>query len=452
MYTKLSVRPQMNISAQLVIASRLLEAPGSELEQYINQEMTNNPALERANEDSFVKRKSSFDFSAGQDSLKSKTSLSRQPHSTLSFEEMLENIPQRPSPVEKLMKQVALSLNKADYDIAIHLLYRLDSRGFLTASPDQLARELGVSEEPIQRVIRVLHQIDPPGIGARDVQECLLIQCDRLEIEGIDCRQVRRILTSAWSEFLKQQWDQVVRKTQGTRKSIKDAREFMRQNLHPYPLASLETPPGETDRLHDPDLIVLRDPHAFPPIFSLEIPGEEEFELRISSTFQRLMESETYGEHGLSTRDRNWIKTHSDRARMVIGALRQRWRTLRRIGEHLIEHQKAYLEHGPLHLKCMTRMDLARELHMHESTISRAVSEKIIQLPNKHLMLLDEFFDPSLAAKEAVRILLQDNARSLCDRKIAEILQTRGMDISRRTITKYRHQLNTNIGRRHTLA
>jgi RNA polymerase sigma-54 factor len=448
MYTKLSFRPQMNISAQLVIISRLLEVPGQELEKFLNQELTNNPALELANQGNFVNKRGVLAPSEVHSKSSSRTFTSRDQYYALPFDDLVENIAQQQSPVEKLIDQLSAILDKDQRETAIHLLYRLDHRGFLVSPPEQLETDLGLPVDKIKRAIKILHQLEPPGIGARDIQECFLLQCAHLESEGIDCQLVRRILTLAWREFLNQQWGFVARKTGESRKMIENACEFMRQNLTPYPLAIIEASNGTAGSLRDPDLIVLRNHHTNTSSFSLEIPGENEFELKISSTFEKILSPNAQDGHVLSTEERSWIRTHSDRAWMVIGALRQRWKTLRRIGEYLIEHQKGFLEYGPLHLRPMTRAVVARDLQLHESTISRAVSDKILQLPNGHLISLDNLFDPSLAVKEAVRILLHDHPKHLCDRKIAELLQAKGMNISRRTITKYRHELTISSNRR----
>jgi RNA polymerase sigma-54 factor len=452
MYTKLSIRPQLNISAQLVMISKLLQVHGSELEKFITQELTNNPALELANQGNIIQRKNVLSASGFQFNLKLIPSSMGSSHDSSSFEEMVENIPNRPSSIERLTDQVSIMLNKGDREIAIQLLYRLDHRGFLAISAEQVASELSVSEEMINRVVKILHQLDPPGIGARDIQECFLIQCDHLEAQGIDCQQVRSILTLAWNEFLHQQWDRVARKIQGSKKTIEDACEFMRLNFTPNPMAMMESSSETADALGYPDLIILQDNHPGTSNYLLEIPGESDFELRISTNFQKMLDSDAKAKDGLSLQERSWIKIHSDRAGMVISALCQRWKTLRRLGEYLIVHQRDFLEHGPLHLKPMTRALVAQELNVHESTISRAVNEKIIQLPNGHLIPLNNLFDPSLAGKEAVRKLLHDNPKHISDRKIAEILQGRGMNLSRRTITKYRHELNISSSRQQPMA
>lgn len=447
MYTKLSVRPQMKISPQLVISGKLLQVPGSELEQFIHKEMASNPALEFSNKSESTKTKLLSTTSGYRSGSKPLTFTGAARHPASSFEELVENIARRPSPLEALAEQIMLTAEKADHEIALSLLHCLDHRGFLVTPIDQLARELGVSNETIARLTRVLHQLEPPGIGARDLRECFLIQCTHLEADGIDCSDVRRILTLAWSDFLAQQWGRVARKIQKPKSVVEEACTFMRLNFDPHPLAIMETPPESAETLHCADIIILRDDHTQPPSYSLALPGEEEFELRMASSFQKMLGADEQGAYGPSLQEKSWLRMHLERAWMLIRGLRQRWETLRRIGEYLIERQRAFLEHGPLQLKPVTRAVLAQELNLHESTISRAVRDKIVQLPNGRFIPLDDFFDASLAAKEAIRLVLKENANGICDRQIAEKLEVDGIVLSRRTVTKYRREINMESSR-----
>jgi len=447
MYTKLWIRPQMSISPQLVISGKILQVPGSELEQFINKELAENPALEFANKPDYPKTKLSFAASGDQQSSNNIRSTMAGLHFYSSFEDTIERIAQHQSPLEKLTEQVSMTAGKTDRDIAILLLHCLDHHGFLTIPTEKLASELGISEEAVIRAIRILHQLQPPGIGARNIQECFLLQCTQLEAEGIDCQTVRRILTLAWTEFLNQQWERVAKKIGGPIAVVREACEFMRLNLYPYPLAMLDTSTEANQTLEYPDLIVNRNNDPNSPGYTVIVPGERDFELTISSSFREEAGAEAPDESGRSAKEKAWIKVHLDRASLLMSALRQRWETLRRIGEYLIQHQSDFLEHGPLYIKPLTRAMMARALNVHESTVSRAVSDKIIQLPNSRLIPLSDFFDSSLAAKEAIRLLLKNNARRLCDREIAEGLQANGMNISRRTVTKYRQEINLDSSR-----
>jgi RNA polymerase sigma-54 factor len=451
MYTKLSLRPQMKTSAQLVINSRLLQVPAAELEAFINQEVINNPALELAKQDDFDPGNQKRAVTDHQPVMDFKSSRAAGFHAPLSFEEMVENIPHQQSPVEQLVRQAALILDKSDLGIAVQLLYRLDARGFLSLPRQQLANDLSVTEETIQRVVALLQQLEPPGIAARDIQECFLIQCDHLEGRGSSCQQLRRILTLAWPEFVNLQWDRVARRTGLSKQEVEHARDFMRWNLTPDPLAMMENASEHHDVLGYPDLIVHQEQDPLSLQYWLEIPGETDFELKISGSFQKIMRDPLPDTNTLSLDEKSWLKTHRDRAWMVINALHQRWTTLRRIGEYLIEHQQDFLASGPSKLKPMTRSRVAQELGLHESTIGRAVRDKIIQVPDGHLLPLEDLFDPSLPGREAVRRLLSDPSNHLRDRSIVEILQANGWNLSRRTIAKYRHELGVEAGRSQTI-
>jgi len=421
----------MKISPQLVMTGKLLQAPGAELEEWINKELADNPALELTSRSTVTptglrvgnvsRHAGSKDFS--------------------SYEEFVENIAQRQSPLEKLAEQVSFARNQTDRDIALYLLHRLDHRGFLVVSIEQLATELGTSQEVITPAIQLLHHLEPPGIGARDLRECFLIQCDHLEAEGTDCRRVRRILTLAWTEFLTQHWDRVARKIREPKSAVEEACEFMRRNLDPHPLAIVESA-GESEAILEyADLIIRRDQHSESPSYWLEVPGEEEFQLSLSTSYQELLGPQTQEKSPLYAHEQTWLKLHLDRAGLLINALRQRWETLRRIGTFLIQHQCDFLEKGLLYLKPFTRAAVAQELNVHESTISRAVRDKVVQLPDGHRIPLSDLFDPSLPAKEAIRRFVKAHRQPLCDREIAKGLQSQGIHLARRTVTKYRREI-----------
>jgi RNA polymerase sigma-54 factor len=173
----------------------------------------------------------------------------------------------------------------------------------------------------------------------------------------------------------------------------------------------------------------------------LEIPDAEQYELRVCAPFADALRSNGNGRSALLPAERAWIKFYVDRAHLFIRALQQRWVTLRRIGEYLLAYQGEFLEHGPRLLKPLTRTRVAGALDFHESTVSRAVQDKIAQLPDGRLIPLRDFFDDSLAVKEAMRQVLANAHRPLSDREITECLRAEGICLARRTVTKYRAQL-----------
>lgn len=438
------MRPQMSVSPQLVLTGKFLRASSLEIGQLIQQELENNPALELSNEPIGPCEKPSKAL-AGLVSTHSEDFFSMWEKQPRSFDDFEETVAQSLSPVDRLVGQISILVDKSDMDTAVYLLNRLDHRGYLTLSAQEMAQELAINTGKIESIIKAIQKLDPPGIGARDIRDCFLIQCEYLEAQGLDCQIVRQILSFEWEDFLNQRWNRVARHLHRPRSVVEEACNFMRLNFYPSPLAILGTAVAATDTLRDPDLIIQRDDYANPAKYKLLIPGAEEYELRISSYFQKALSTVTAGD--ISAHEKAWIKNYVDQARAVVEALDQRWGTLRRIGECLIHYQRGFLEHGPQSLRPLTQASLARDLSLHEATVSRAVKDKIVQLPNQHLMLLSAFFDSSLAAKEALRIILKESAKSLCDREIVESLQNSGIKVSRRTVAKYRQEINMPPGR-----
>jgi RNA polymerase sigma-54 factor len=187
-----------------------------------------------------------------------------------------------------------------------------------------------------------------------------------------------------------------------------------------------------------PDLVIR--PAGGVGQFSVQVPAAQARELTINPAFQAAIHGSKSTDSELEPHEQEWVAQSVERARMFIDALEQRWNTLRRIGEFLVEYQSDFFQRGPRYLLPLTRAEVAQRLGLHESTVSRAVSDKVIQLPNGRLVELSDLFDGTLAAKEAIRELVTGD-EPLSDREIALRLRNQSFDLSRRTIAKYREQL-----------
>jgi RNA polymerase sigma-54 factor len=447
MEAKLSLRMQTKIGLGLVITSKLLRVAGVEIEQLIWRELADNPALELASGAESQARKPFAQLPWSGLPAKGATAGYGKPMvaSTVSAQELdsvAERVTTTPSAVDQLIAQVVLMVSGNDLEVAIYLLQSLDGYGYLRSTLEDLAAELNISTTSVERVVQVLHQLDPPGIGACNLRECLLIQCKHLAANGNDCPVVRRILTEVWDDFTNQRWGRVAQKLRLPVSAVEEARRYLAKNFYPYPLQLVEDGPTGHETLTYADMIIHREPGCGRSTYRLEIPRAEALELRVSACFEKALQAETGEERELSAGEKAWIKTHVDRARLFITALNQRWATLRRIGEYLMDYQVEFLNHGPRYLKPLTRAAVARALGLHESTISRAINEKTVQLPGGRLILLSGFFDSSLAAKEAIRQLLARTSKPLSDDEIANQLRVDGLNLARRTVAKYRQQLN----------
>jgi RNA polymerase sigma-54 factor len=229
---------------------------------------------------------------------------------------------------------------------------------------------------------------------------------------------------------------------------VEDVRRFMQDHMHPYPMQLVQATGHEVAALMYADLIVRRvsgtsDEGAH---FVIDVPAAERYELRISHQFERTLRAVNAGSQ-MESSQREWLCQAVERARLFIDALHHRWSTLQRIGEYLVSYQSGFFEHGPRDLRPMTQAALASAFGLHESTISRAVSDKFIQLPDGRLIPLSDLFDASLAPKEAIRQILGSTNQRLSDREISNRLRDQGICLARRTVAKYRGQIG--LSKRH---
>jgi RNA polymerase sigma-54 factor len=447
MNSKLSFQMQTKMGLGMVLTSKLLRVPGIELEQLIWRELSDNPALEAVSREEIHTQKSlaslvGFGLPAQREASCWVSPNKVSPESGQEHDSVIERLVAIPSTIDQLIAQMALMVDENESEIAIYLLHSLDGHGYLRSATEDLAVELSISSTSIEKVIQVLHQLDPPGIGARSFQECLLIQCSHLEEKGEDCQVVRRILMEGWDDFSNQRWRRVAQKLCLPYRIVEEARCFIARNFYPYPLQLVEGSSTSQERAAYPDMIIHREPGYDRSKYTIEIPRVEALELRVSTCFERIMRAGIIEQRELLAAEKKWVRTQVDRARLFITALEQRWSTLRRIGEFLIDYQVEFLNSGPCHLKPLTQAAVAKALDLHESTISRTISEKIVQLPDGRLTPLSDFFDHSLVSKEAICQLVACTNRPLSDREIAKHLKIDGIDLSRRTVAKYRQQLN----------
>ncbi len=411
MHTGFALQTKLKVSPQLIFTSNMLQVSGMEIEKYINNELARNPALELVN----------------------------RCHLPSTNENGYTSIAMQVSAIDQLVAQIRLMVERCDLDVAVFLLHSLDEHGYIRVPSKVLAAELGVTTATVERIIRILHRLDPPGIGARDLQECLLIQCDHLASDGTDCFVVRCMLTETWEDFTRHRWQHISRRLGITKQEIDCARQIIFRYCYPYPLLLLEDSNRRNESLHYADLIIHREVNNGDEPFKVEIPEAGNFRLTISTSFENALRNKDCAE--LTTDTQSWISTSIERARLFIAALNQRWETLRRIGDYLATYQTEYLQRGPLHMKPLTRAAVAKELGLHESTVGRAIRNKVVKLPDGSLIPMCHFFDTSLAAKEAIRQLLIGASEPISDREIAKRLESDGINLARRTVTKYRQQL-----------
>jgi RNA polymerase sigma-54 factor len=236
-----------------------------------------------------------------------------------------------------------------------------------------------------------------------------------------------------------------------TSTQVKQAWQFIRSNLNPYPGHAFETTEfpdvglssgSERSVVIRPDVVIRRTEHGF----DAEVIERRRFRFGLNATYSTLYRDcrvSGIGRGGLSDADRQHIREYAARARFFMDCIRQRWETLSTIANALIEHQYEFLDRGVRYLRPLTRGELASHVGLHESTVSRATANKYVLLPNGRTISFDEFFDGSLVAKDMLRELIdeEDPRSPYSDEDLAELLQERGMALARRTVAKYREAL-----------
>ncbi len=444
-------RPQT--TAHLTQTMALLRLTGTELKQHIEAELAANPALELIEDHRCptcnrivrvrgVCPRCSAPHSASPDepvvfvSTQEDLSFSR---STSSDDDLpLENAP---SPREDLptyvLRQIASELEPDERPLAASLLTSLDGDGLLDASVLEIARFHHTSPNRVEQVLRKIQRADPAGVGSPTPGEALLVQLDLLS-ENYDVPpHAARAITEAMDLLGRHQYSELGRRLGITTQEAEATARFISDNLNPFPgrahwgtvrQSGLISPPV----YHRPDIIIslLNEDDPNSPLM-VEILLPISGTLRVNPLFRRELRraSAQLGEK---------LKSDLDNAALLVKCLRQRNNTMVRLMELVVGRQRRFIIHGNAHLRPTTRASVADALGVHESTVSRAVSGKSVQIPNGRIIPLAQFFDRSLHIRTALRTHIEQETKPLSDAKLAKLLEGDGFQVARRTVAKYR--------------
>lgn len=339
-----------------------------------------------------------------------------------------------------LLQLLCASLDEQDAPIAEYLVGSLDHHGFLPETIlDDVCGALECDTTDAARVLGALQRMEPPGIGARGAQECLLIQLRHLREEGAPRPLAEKLVEEHLYALAFRHFREVARATGETPRTVEQEWQFIRDHLHPYPTHGFDpdfgdlAAPAATIR---PDIVIRQRGGRF----EAEVVERQRYELHVNREYSWARKH--VADLGCTDSERQHIRGYVEQAQTFIAALRQRWDTMQRVSNALIEMQREFLIHGPSALKPLTRADVARQVQLHESTVSRATDGKYALLPNGRTVSFDDFFDSSLPVKKALRELIAaESARHpFSDEQLARMLAQRGFNIARRTIAKYRDE------------
>ncbi|HEY7848723.1 MAG TPA: hypothetical protein VIC27_01600, partial [Ktedonobacterales bacterium] len=324
---------------------------------------------------------------------------------------------------ETLLQTLCLSMPADDAHIAEYLVGSLDHHGFLPlAIVDDAADALGCDTARVENALRALQRLDPAGIGARGAQECLLIQLERLSEAGDPHPLAETLVRDHLRDVAYRRFREVAKRLGLTPKRIEAEWEFIRHDLYPYPAHGFDSLSGALTASAAPvrpDVVIRATSNGF----VAEVVERNRYVLRVNPEY--VWARKNLNRLQCDSDARTHIRSHVEQAQTFIAALRQRWETMQRVSDALIEMQCEFLEVGQSALKPLTRADVARKIGLHESTVSRATDGKFVLLPNGRTASFDDFFDASLPAKKALcDIITEENAqRPYSDEQLMRILQ-----------------------------
>jgi RNA polymerase sigma-54 factor len=452
---QVQAHPGARVDARLITANNVIQYSAPELEQALTRELDENPALELVERVACPLCATPLQFgvcpscSEGE-SIRAKP----QKREAQSSEGDLDPILTIAAPLtlaEQLLGQLRLAVDRRDHKIAAYVVGNLDEHGYLVSSVEELSQLLQVEVNRVQYVVDELQGLDPPGIGARNVTECLLIQVQRLARQGISVPPITPVLLREHLEALgHQHFERIRQALQVSREEVEVAFDFIRTNLHPYPAhhhyAQVydSTPVAP---LAVPSVLIHRS-EAAGGDYEVEVIESQRLLLRINPLYQRLRQQPYLIS---SPGEREHITHYLDRARLFISALQRRYLLLHKVTSYLVTYQSAFLDSGPSYLRPLTQSAVAQELNIHVSLVSRATAGKYGQLPSRELLPLSRFFAAEKRVQELIRQMVAQEVEPLSDANIARLLTKEyGVSLSRQMVAIYRMELAIPSARQRT--
>lgn len=471
------------LSPQQILVVKLLELPAVELEDRVHAELLENPALEEGKEEATADSLSEDGMdneaegeSVEYDSLNDYLTEDDIPDYKLqennrSKDERAEEIPfsDATSFYEMLREQLLeRDLTDKQSELAEYLIGSLDDDGLLRKSLESISDELAIyagveaSEEELEEALRIIQDFDPAGLGARTLQECLIIQIDRKKEEGQSNAILRieeEIIRDCYEEFTRKHWDKIIKRLGLSEDDFNKAIAEITK-LNPRPGASLGEAIGRNLQQIIPDFIVETFDDG---TISVNLNNRNVPELRMSRDFTEMVEEHTKNKANQTRESKDammFLKQKMDAAQGFIDAIKQRQNTLMTTMQAIIDLQRPFfLEGDESLLRPMILKDVAERTGLDISTISRVSNSKYVQT-NYGIYPLKFFFSDGyttedgeeMSVREIRKILKEciDNEnkkKPLTDDELADILKEKGYPIARRTVAKYRQQLNIPVAR-----
>lgn len=474
----LSQQLQQRLSPQQIQFIRLLQVPTAELEGRIEEELESNPALEEGPEE-FQETTKPEDESGEQEEQENQdpdVSDYLRDDDYQSYKTQSDNgddeeddreipIATSSSLQESLLSQLGfLGLKDRQFEIGRQLIGSIEGDGYIRRPLESIVNDLAFSQgietdlKEVELILKKIHSFDPAGIAARDLRECLMLQLERMDDgQDVDVIVARKILTECYEEFTRKHYEKIQRKLElDDEEYIRDAIDLI-VHLNPKPGGDPSTLSEKTQAII-PDFMVSNANGKL----EVALNSRNAPELRVSAAYLDMFKAYDKG----NKKDKklkeavSFVKQKLDSAKWFIDAIRQRQITLLKTMQAIVQFQHDYfLEGDETRLRPMILKDIASMIEMDISTVSRVASSKFVQT-DFGVFPLKYFFSEGIATesgeevssrevKQALKELIdgEDKKKPLSDDKIEDLLNARGYNIARRTVAKYREQMNIPVAR-----
>ncbi len=470
----LKLSQQLVMTPQLQQAIKLLQLSRLELVDTINQEMEENPLLEEVSSDEMASEEAAVEAEEDVHSIEKEDAKAPDRTAELTGEgdgreefdwnnyledygpvgvsydradteaPTLDNVlTQSPSLTEHLMWQMKLSpLTEQDMRVGAQIVGNLDSNGYLCATIEEIAQLEHVGEDAVEAVLSKIQEFDPPGIAARDLQECLLIQARLL---APDNQLLRVIIRDHLKDLELKNYLHIARKLKTPLKEV-EAAVLMIAKMDPKPGSIYAE---ERVQTIIPDVYVVKSGEEYKIVLNDDgLPR-----LRISNFYREIMAGLGGHDSAEEENGKKYIRDKVQSATWLIKSIQQRQKTIYRVAESIVRHQRDFFDKGIQYLKPLVLRNIAEDVEMHESTISRVVTNKYLHC-HRGIFEMKYFFGSSIAktsgdniasksVKEEIKKIVssEEPKKPYSDCEIVDLLKARGITIARRTVAKYREMM-----------
>jgi RNA polymerase sigma-54 factor len=436
----LAQEQKLIMTQEMQLSVKLLQMTAFELQEHIEKELEENPVLDDKGEMFNTELKDKVDFvemaKYFEYNLNTSNSYTRDENEDVS---PFNFISESKSLKESLIEQVS-DLDETDYTKSIcnYIIENIDSRGYLDISLETLAEELEIDKEIAENAVKTIQSLEPAGIGARDLKECLKLQIDRRGIGDVCLYKI----VDEYLELIAENKFNVIAKELDI--DVKKAQEYgdIIRSLNPKPSSGFFT--GEEVKYIIPDAYIKKIDNEYFIVMNDELGPK----LTINAVYKKILINDSDKEAV------EYVKEKLNSAMFLIKSIEHRKSTIYKVLEKIIELQREYFDMGKEHLKPMTLREIAESLEMHESTVSRAIRDKFIYTDRGTIKIKD-LFTTGISSnssgedvstniiKNSIKELIdnEDKKGPLSDQVICDMLNKKDMNISRRTVAKYREEM-----------